>query len=100
MVSIGLNIDFVHDINESLRPYAPHVVIRTSRDYWSEKIEDVEMENETGGPDFTMSLDEMVGKGGKFYNVGINDPIPFEAKVKIGSLQSSYVCPSHHVQSS
>ncbi len=54
-------------------PYAQHVVIRTGRNDWSSKIEDEpDMVGESmGGVNFARELKGLVGRGGKFHDVGI-----------------------------
>ena len=54
-------------------PYAQHVVIRTGNNDWSSKIEDEPdtMGTDTGGVNFARELKRLVGRGGKFHDVGI-----------------------------
>lgn len=77
-----LDIDRVQDMKGSTQQYAHHVLIRTGRDWWKNKIEDEGMEGVTGGPNFAKSLQQLVGKGGKFYNVGTNGLASFATRTK------------------
>ena len=52
-------------------PYAQHVVIRTGRSDWSSKIEDEHNGVGGGGVNFARELKNLVGRGGKFHDVGI-----------------------------
>ena len=54
-------------------PYAQHVVIRTGRNDWSSKIEDEPdmVGGDIGGVNFARGLKGLVGRGGKFHDVGI-----------------------------
>lgn len=47
-------------------PYAQHVVVRTGMDDWASRIE----EEEAGtGVNFVRGLKELVGRGGRFFDV-------------------------------
>ena len=47
-------------------PYAQHVVVRTGKDDWASRIE----EEEAGtGVNFARGLKELVGRGGRFFDV-------------------------------
>lgn len=50
-------------------PYAQHVVVRTGRDDWGSKIEDEDVSVEGTGMNFARSLKELVGRGGKYFDV-------------------------------
>ena len=54
-------------------PYAQHVVVRTGRDDWGSRIEDEDVSVEGTGINFARSLKELVGRGGKFFNVCMQD---------------------------
>ena len=54
-------------------PYAQHVVVRTGMDDWASRIEEEEEEEkkeEAGrGVNFVRGLKELVGRGGRFFDV-------------------------------
>ena len=50
-------------------PYAQHVVIRTGKKDWSSKIEDEP--DRVGGVNFARELKRLVGRGGRWHDVGI-----------------------------
>ena len=66
----GLAIDYEKQLSGTMPPYAQHVVIRTGRSDWSSKIED-EPDREGGEVNFARELKQLVGRGGKFHDVGI-----------------------------
>ena len=74
----GLAIDYERQMNETVPPYAQHIVIRTGREDWSSRIEDEETtlksgllqaEGKSKGVNVARVLKTLVGKGGKYHDV-------------------------------
>ena len=71
----GLAIDYKRQLNDTMPPYAQHVVIRTGKDDWSKRIEDEtsrlesDVQGDLGGGNMAKQLKELVGKGGKYHDV-------------------------------
>lgn len=65
----GLAIDRERALNGTMPPYAQHVVVRTGRDDWGNRIEDEGESVEGTGMNFARSLKGLVGRGGRFFNV-------------------------------
>ena len=68
----GLGIDYKRQLDGTMPPYAQHVVIRSGRSDWSSRIEN---DKHTLGPGFgggnlARSLKDLVGRGGKYHDVG------------------------------
>lgn len=69
----GLDINHEKQLNNTMPPYAQHVVIRTGRTDWSSKIEEEQhtLGEEIGGGNLAKSLKGLVGRGGEFHDVSI-----------------------------
>lgn len=60
----GLDIDQKSNLNGVISGYAEQVLICTSKDDWSSKIED-----ENSGDNLAADLKELFGRGGKYTDV-------------------------------